>query len=122
MSAAHLQCVEHLITHAQGFLQTVQRNEAPDLTSFDQLQAEYFEALKALGPLPEGSPYLTQYRARMEHLERLNAEMIMVVRRLMGDTQGKLQSSSSNRRAMTGYQRSLFGRSSRGKGVWRGQG
>ena len=42
------------------------------------------------------------------------------IKKLMGDTKVRLKSSSTNRRAMTGYQRSLFGSSSRGKGIWRG--
>lgn len=121
MSEAHLQCVEKLISHAQTFLRTVQRNEAPDFEVFDRVQAELFEALKALGPVQIASPYMPQVRARMAHLEFLNREMIMVVKKLMGDTRTKLQSSSTNRRAMTGYQRSLFGRSGRGKGIWRGK-
>jgi hypothetical protein len=121
MSAAHLQCVEKLISHAQGFLRTVQRNEAPDLELFDSTQAQLFEELKALGPVQIASPYMPQVRTRMAHLEFLNREMIMVIKKLLGDTQSKLQSSSTNRRAMTGYQRSLFGRASRGKGMWRGK-
>ena len=121
MSEAHLVCVEKLISHAQVFLRTVQRNEAPDLEAFDSTQAELFEQLKALGPVSIASPYMPQVRTRMAHLEFLNREMIMVIKKLMGDTKVRLKSSSTNRRAMTGYQRSLFGSSSRGKGIWRGK-
>ena len=121
MSEAHLVCVEKLISHAQTFLRTVQRNEAPDLEAFDGSQAQLLEQLKALGPVPLTSPYMPQVRTRMAHLEFLNREMILVIKKLMGDTQVRLKSSSTNRRAMTGYQRSLFGRASRGKGMWRGK-
>ena len=48
MSEQHLRRVEALIQNTQGFLYSVQRNEAPDLGAFDQRHAEHFEALRAL--------------------------------------------------------------------------
>jgi hypothetical protein len=121
MSELHLQRVEALIHHAQAFLYSVQRNEAPDLEAFDAAHVEHFEALKALGPVSATSFYLAQIRTRMTYLEELNAEMIKVIRKLLSDSRNQLQTSSTRKRGLTGYQRSLFGQS-RGKGKWRGQG
>ena len=121
MSEHHLRRVEALIQNTQGFLYSVQRNEAPDLGAFDQRHAEHFEALRALGPIPLASPYMVQTRTRMLYLEELNTEMIKVVRKLLSDSRNSLQKSSTHKRGLSGYQRSLFGKS-RGKGRWRGHG
>ena len=120
MSVQHLQQVEALIKQAQEFLYTVQRNQAPDMDAFDRYHDEHFQSLKALGPVDLRSPYLPQLTSRMEYLESLNREMIQVVQRLLEHSRTKLQSRSTSRRGVTGYQRSLFGRP-RGKGVWRGK-
>ena len=122
MSERHLHCVEALIHHAQHFLYRIQRNEAPDLGAFDVGHDEHFEALKALGPISQTSPYLAQFQTRMVYLDELNNEMIKVIRKLLSDSRNQLQSTSTRKRGLTGYQRSLFGRQSRGKGKWRGRG
>ena len=121
MSENHLRRVEALIHNAQSFLYKIQKNEAPDLETFDQQQVEHFTALKALGPVPLASPYLSQIRTRMIYLEELNTEMVKVIKRLLSDSRNNLQKSSTSKRGLTGYQRSLFGQS-RGKGRWRGRG
>ena len=122
MSEVHLRRVEALIHNAQNFLYSVQRNEAPDLVNFDARHSEHFDALRALGPVPPTSPYLNQIQSRMLYLEQLNSEMINVIRKLLNDSRNSLQKSSTHKRGLTGYQRSLFGRQSRGKGKWRGRG
>ncbi len=122
MSAAHLQVVETLIANAQGFLVTVQQNTAPDVELFDAAQAQSFEALVALGPVDPASEYAEFLRERIEYLETLNNEMVLVIRKLLGDSRSQLQVTSTGRRALTGYQRSLMSSASRGKGVWRGHG
>ena len=121
MSELHLRRVEALIQNAQGFLYSVQRNEAPDMASFDEKHTEHFDALRALGPVHPNSPYLSQIQTRMLYLEQLNSEMINVIRKLLSDSRNSLQKSSTHKRGLTGYQKSLFGQS-RGKGVWRGRG
>jgi hypothetical protein len=121
MSQAHLQRVEALIKHAQTFLYQVQRNEAPDLDEFNAGHYEHFEALKQLGPIPTSSPYLSQIGMRMQYLDDLNSEMIEVIKKLLSNSRNQLSTTSTRKRGLTGYQRSLFGRS-RGKGKWRGQG
>ena len=121
MSANHLQHIEALITQAQEFLYAVQRNQAPDMDSFDHIQKTQFQALKALGPVPPDTPYLSQIRVRMEYLESLNREMIEVIKKLLTDSRNQLKAKTTQRRGISGYQRSLFGRN-RGKGVWRGRG
>lgn len=122
MSVAHLQVVEALIGQAQDFLTSVQQNVAPDMEAFDMAQAASFDALVALGPIDPASEYAEHLRGRMEYLETLNNEMVLVVRRLLGDARNDLQTTSTARRGLTGYQRSLMSSASRGKGVWRGQG
>ncbi|MBM4290609.1 MAG: hypothetical protein FJ138_03520 [Deltaproteobacteria bacterium] len=122
MSAAHLRAVEALIAQAQEFLSTVQQNIAPDVETFDEAQAEAFEALTALGPVDPSSEYADYLRGRLEYLEALNREMVLVVQRLLTDARKHLETTSTGRRGLTGYQRSLMGAASRGKGVWRGQG
>ena len=121
MSQEHLQQVEALVQHAQSFLYQVQRNEAPDLEGFDQAHGEHFEQLKQLGPIDSKSPYAAQASMRMRYLDDLNSEMIKVIRKLLSDSRNQLSTTSTRKRGLTGYQRSLFGRS-RGKGKWRGQG
>ena len=121
MSAQHLQVVEALIKHAQEFLYTVQRNQAPNIEVFDQYQTHLFSDLKRLGAIPHLSPFLNQIQTRMTYLESLNQEMILVIKKLLSDSRNKLSSASTTRRGLTGYQRSLLGRN-RGKGIWRGQG
>ena len=121
MSQDHLHQVEALIQHAQGFLYRVQRNEAPDLGTFDAAHAEHFERLQQLGPIHPNSPYVAQVSMRMQYLNDLNSEMIQVIRKLLSDSRNQLSTTSTRKRGLTGYQRSLFGRS-RGKGKWRGQG
>ncbi len=121
MSAKHLQKVEALIHHAQNFLYTVQKNQAPDIEAFDLVHTEHFEALKELGQISWTTPYLNQIKMRMLYLESLNAEMIKVIKKLLSDSRNRLKTTSTHRRGISGYQRSLFGRS-RGKGIWRGQG
>jgi hypothetical protein len=121
MSEHHLRRVEALIKNAQTFLYSIQKNEAPDLETFDQQQVEHFEALKGLGPVSLASPYMVQIRTRMAYLEELNTEMVQVIKKLLSDSRNSLQKSSSHKRGLTGYQRSLFGQS-RGKGKWRGRG
>jgi hypothetical protein len=122
MSVDHVHAVEALIAQAQDFLTTIQQNIAPDIEAFDATQAESFEALVALGPVDPTSEYAEHLRERMEYLEALNQEMVLVVRRLLGDARNHLQTTSTARRGLTGYQRSLMSPASRGKGVWRGQG
>jgi hypothetical protein len=121
MSEYHLQCIESLITQAQEFLYTVQRNQAPNMDTFDHVQKTQFESLKALGPISHTTPYLNQIRVRMEYLESLNREMIEVIKKLLADSRNQLKARTTQRRGISGYQRSLFGRN-RGKGVWRGRG
>jgi hypothetical protein len=58
----------------------------------------------------------------MVYLDEFNNEMIKVIRKLLSDSRNQLQSTSTRKRGLTGYQRSLFGRQTRGKGKWRGQG
>ena len=122
MSEQHLQRVEALIHHAQRFLYQVQRNEAPNLEAFDAGHNEHFDELRALGTVELTSPYLPQIQMRMLYLDELNNEMIKVIRKLLSDSRNQLQSTSTRKRGLTGYQRSLFGRQNRGKGKWRGQG
>ena len=122
MSQEHLQRVESLIHHAQHFLYSVQRNEAPDLGSFDTAHEEHFAALQALGQIQLESPYLPQIQMRMLYLDELNTEMIKVIRKLLSDSRNQLKTTSTRKRGLTGYQRSLFGRQGRGKGKWRGRG
>ena len=121
MSEQHLMRVEALIQNAQNFLYSVQRNEAPDLETFDRTHIEHFEYLKGLGPIMLSSPYMAQVRMRMLYLDELNAEMVKVIKKLLSDSRNSLQKSSTHKRGLTGYQRSLFGQS-RGKGKWRGRG
>lgn len=121
MSEQHLMRVEALIQNAQNFLYSVQRDEAPDLENFDRIHIEQFENLKGLGPIMFSSPYMAQIRMRMLYLDELNAEMIKVIKKLLSDSRNSLQKSSTHKRGLTGYQRSLFGQS-RGKGKWRGRG
>lgn len=121
MSEQHLHRVEALIHHAQQFLYSVQRNQAPDMDAFDAGHIEHFEALKALGPIAQTSPYLSQIQTRMLYLESLNDEMVKVIRKLLSDSRNRLKDSSTKKRGLTGYQRSLFGQN-RGKGKWRGRG
>jgi hypothetical protein len=121
MSEQHLRRVEALIHNAQTFLYSVQRGEAPNLETFDQTHSEHFDSLRSIGPISLNSPYMTQIQARMVYLEELNAEMIKVIKKLLSDSRNSLQKSSTHKRGLTGYQRSLFGQS-RGKGKWRGRG
>ena len=121
MSDQHLSRVEALIQNAQNFLYSVQRNEAPDMETFDQVHMEHFNFLRSLGPVTINSPYMAQLRMRMLYLDELNAEMIKVINKLLSDSRNSLQKSSTHKRGLTGYQRSLFGQS-RGKGKWRGRG
>lgn len=121
MSEQHLHRIEALIHHAQQFLYSVQRNEAPDLEAFDTAHGEHFEALKSLGPIHPSSHFLQQYQMRMLYLESLNDEMVKVIKKLLSDSRNQLQTTSDRKRNLTGYQRSLFG-NSRGKGKWRGRG
>ena len=121
MSAQYLQHLEIMIKHAQEFLYSMQRNIAPNMEAFDQVQIRNFEILKSLGPIDVRSPYFSQIRARLLYFESLNDEMIKVIQKLLSDSKYKLKSTSTRRRGLSGYQRSLLGRS-RGKGMWRGQG
>ena len=121
MSAEYLQHLEEMIHHAQEFLYSMQRNIAPNMDTFDEIQASNFEKLKSLGPVDIRSPYFTQIRARLLYFESLNDEMIKVIKKLLSDSRNKLKKTSTSRRGISGYQRSLFGRS-RGKGMWRGRG
>ena len=121
MSEHHLQRIEALITQAQEFLYLIQRNQAPDMDTFDYVQKTQFEALRDLGPIDPNTQYLSQIRVRMQYLEGLNREMIEVIKKLLADSRNQLKTRSVQRRGISGYQRSLFGRN-RGKGVWRGRG
>ena len=121
MSAEYLHHLESMIQHAQEFLYSMQRNVAPDMDAFDEIQIRNFERLKSFGPIDIRSPYFSQIKARLLYFESLNDEMVKVIKKLLSDSKSKLKSTSTRRRGITGYQKSLFGRN-RGKGIWRGQG
>lgn len=121
MSADYLHHLESMIQHAQEFLYSMQRNIAPDMDVFDEIQIRNFETLKSFGAVDIHSPYFSQIKARLLYFESLNNEMVKVIKKLLSDSKNKLKTTSTKRRGITGYQKSLFGRS-RGKGMWRGQG
>ena len=116
---SHLEHLELMITAAQDFLYSVQRNEAPDVELFYQIQAEQTNALNALPTLTVYHPQASVVASRIEYLLSLNEEVKEVVEKLMLDIKQQLSQNQTNRKTLTGYQQSVLGTN---RGVWRGQG
>jgi hypothetical protein len=115
----HLDRIELMISASQDFLYSVQRNDAPDIELFYQIQAEQTEALNHLNPVPNHHPQATVIASRIEYLLSLNEEIKGVIQQLMNDIKLQLAQNQTNRKTLTGYQQSVIGTN---RGVWRGQG
>jgi hypothetical protein len=116
----HLTHIEILISAAQEFLYLAQREEAPDIEMFYQIQVEQKNLLDELGPVSVNHPQVSMISSRMEYLVSLNEEVALVIQKLMQGIKVQLAQNQTHRKTLTGYQQSVLTTSQ--KGIWRGQG
>ena len=116
----HLTHIETLISVAQEFLYLAQREEAPDIDLFYQIQVEQKQLLDDLGPIHPNHPQVSMIASRMEYLLTLNEEVTLVIQKLMQGIKLQLAQNQTHRKTLTGYQQSVLTTSQ--KGIWRGQG
>jgi hypothetical protein len=116
----HLTHIETLISIAQEFLYLAQREEAPDIDLFYQIQVEQKQLLDDLGPVSPHHPQVSMIASRMEYLLTLNEEVTLVIQKLMQGIKLQLAQNQTHRKTLTGYQQSVLTPSQ--KGIWRGQG